>query len=55
MEKRVYVYDDANKYKGYVRLDQDEIGYTVGEVYNTQADRLGAIKYETLNLKLKRA
>ena len=49
MEKRVYAYDAAGEYQGYVRLDTDEVGNIVGEVYDTQADKLGAVRYEPLN------
>ncbi len=48
MEKRVYAYDQWGKYLGYVRLSQDEVGEPVGEVYNTDADKLGAVRYDPL-------
>lgn len=48
MEKRVYAYDQWGKYLGYVRLSQDEVGDPIGEVYNTDADKLGAILYDPL-------
>ncbi len=47
-DKYVYVYSDAGKYQGYVRIEHDEIGDLIGEVYDPDADRLGALKYEPL-------
>ena len=48
MEKRVYAYDKADEYMGYVRLDTDDTGKVVGEVYDPKADKLGAVQLEPL-------
>lgn len=38
---------------GYVRVDTDEVGDVIGEVYDTQASRLGAIRYEPMKYEPK--
>lgn len=45
---KVHVHTPAGDYAGYVRVDKDEVGNLVGEVYNPAADRIGAIRYEPL-------
>lgn len=48
MEQRVYAYDSAGDYLGYLRVSHDEIGNMIGEVYNKEADKLGAVQYTPL-------
>jgi hypothetical protein len=50
MVQKVYVYNDTGEYLGYARLGTDDIGSPVAEIYNTEADRLGAIQYRALDL-----
>jgi hypothetical protein len=50
MAQKIYVYNDTGEYRGYARLGTDDIGQPVAEIYNLQADRLGAIQYREMNI-----
>lgn len=45
-DRRVFCYDKNGAELGYIRFGQDEIGQEEGEIYNTQANRLGAVRFQ---------
>jgi hypothetical protein len=53
MVTKVEAYNPEGENVGYVRVDTDEVGDVIGEVYDTQADRLGAIRYEPMRYEPK--
>lgn len=50
---KVHVHNSEEDHVGYVRVDTDQIGNVIGEVYTEQADRIGAIRYEPMKYEPK--
>jgi len=48
MDERIKIFDESGEYTGYVRLDTNEIGQVIGEVYDPEANKIGAIQYAPL-------
>lgn len=51
MDKRIYVLNNEGQPVGYARIGQDDTGKLIGEVYDTEANKLGAIRFEPLAYK----
>jgi hypothetical protein len=49
MVRKVFAYNPQGEHVGYINLDTDDIGQPVGEVYDDQAFKLGAIRYKPLD------
>lgn len=50
---KVHVHRPDGENVGYVRVDTDQIGNVIGEVYTSQADRIGAIRHEPMKYEPK--
>lgn len=49
MEKRwIAILNPEDEEVGHVHVDTDDIGHVIGEVYDGQARKLGAVRYEPL-------
>lgn len=50
MDKRIYAFNNENERQGYARIGKDETGKVLGEVYDTEANKIGAVRFEPLDM-----
>lgn len=50
---KVHVHTPEGENLGYVRVDTDQIGNVIGEIYTAKADRIGAIRHEPMKYEPK--